>query len=280
MTRGFVRIGPKPAVAVEFEGQGELVLFLHGMGGNRTSWYPQLPEIGGRYLAAAWDARGYGGSDDYEGPLEFADFSEDVLKVLDHFGAAKAHIAGLSMGGRIALDFYKRHPDRVRSLILADTSAGHPSATDPVEIDKALALRKQPLLEGKTPADIAPNLVAHMAGPNVSREAMDLLMSNLCALRPAPYIKTLDAVTRYSSFPQPEEVMVPTLVINGDCDPIAKPQVAEAMARRIADHRFVLLKDTGHVSNIENPAAFNAAVLSFLDGLAVSGEAVRRAHAS
>lgn len=267
MTRRTIRIGPAPHLSVDLEGEGELVLMLHGIGGNRTSWRPQLPVIGLRYRAAAWDARGYGDSDDYHGPLEFADFSADLLRVLDALEAPRAHLIGLSMGGRIALDFYQRHPERVRSLILADTSAGHPDATDPAKIEAALALRKKPLLEGRTPAELAPGMVEHMAAPGASSAARELLLENLSALHVQSYIKTLDAVTKYAAFPAPETIAVPTLVINGDCDPIAKPEMARAMAARIPEHRFVLLAETGHVGNVEQPEAFNAAVLDFLASL-------------
>jgi 3-oxoadipate enol-lactonase len=259
-----IRIGGEPVIAVEAQGTGELVLMLHGIGGSRAAWAPQLEALAPWFTAAAWDARGYGDSGDYEGPLEFADFSADLERVLDHFGAARAHLVGLSMGGRIALDFYARHPDRVATLTLADTSAGHPDATDPAKIDEALALRKKPLLEGRTPADIAPEVLAVMAGPSIDEGARRAILAQLSALRPASYIKTLEAVTRYHGFPDYGAIEVPTLVVAGEFDRIAKPEVARELAARIPDHRFVLIGGAGHVSNLEAPEAFNAALLDFL----------------
>ena len=104
---------------------------MHGIGGNRTNWHDQLPAFGARYRAVAWDARGYGLSDDYDGPLSYDDFCGDILRVLDHFGARKAHLVGLSMGGFIAQDFYAHHPERVASLVLADTRPGYEKGFDP-----------------------------------------------------------------------------------------------------------------------------------------------------
>ena len=121
MRTEMVRIGPAPRIAVEHTGAGPLVVFLHGIGGNRNNWRDQLPALAQGLHACAWDARGYGDSDDYEGALDFADFSRDLERVLDHFGAAAAHVVGLSMGGLIAQDFYRRHPGRVLSLVLAGT---------------------------------------------------------------------------------------------------------------------------------------------------------------
>ena len=95
-------------------GSGPLVLFLHGIGGNRHHWRQQLPVFATRFKAVAWDARGYGDSDDYEGAAAISMTSPpDVLRVLDHFKAQKAHLVGLSMGGRIARNFALRHPERV-----------------------------------------------------------------------------------------------------------------------------------------------------------------------
>src|SRR5690606_35205534 len=114
-----------PRLAYDAAGRGECVVFLHGIGGNRSNWTGQLAALAPRYRAVAWDARGYGASDDYEGALDFADFSTDLGRLLDHLAAPAAHLVGLSMGGRIALDFYERAPARVKSLVLCDTFPGY-----------------------------------------------------------------------------------------------------------------------------------------------------------
>ena len=88
-----------PRIAVDHEGTGPLSIFLHGIGGNRTNWHDQLAVVGAHFHAVAWDARGYGASDDYDGALDFGDFAVDLARVIDHFGVARAHLVGLSMGG-------------------------------------------------------------------------------------------------------------------------------------------------------------------------------------
>ena len=125
-----VFIAGSPRLACDVAGSGELVVLLHGIGGQRQNWHDQLLVFADDFQVTAWDARGYGDSEDYEGPLDFADFSADLARLLDHFGAARAHIVGLSMGGRIAQDFYEREPQRVASLVLCNTFAGvSPSAS-------------------------------------------------------------------------------------------------------------------------------------------------------
>ena len=115
---------------------GELLLFLHGIGNNRTSWHLQLPHFASHFTAAAWDARGYGDSDDYEGPLDFHSYGDDVVRVLDHFGVKRAHIVGLSMGGRIAMDLAARYPQLCDPAILRVPGLGSlPSLGDARPLD-------------------------------------------------------------------------------------------------------------------------------------------------
>ena len=96
-------IGPHaPRLAVSVAGQGPLVLMVHGMGGDRTTWHAQIAALQPHFTAASVDLRGYGDSGDIDGPLDFhRDFGDDVLTVLDHFNAPRAHLVGLSMGSRV-----------------------------------------------------------------------------------------------------------------------------------------------------------------------------------
>src|ERR1700685_1032247 len=117
-------VPPAPQIAVDHMGQGKLVICMHGIGGNRTNWHDQLPEFSRHFHVGSWDARGYGMSDDYEGPLDFHDFARDLVRVLDHFSARKAHLVGLSMGGLIAMDFNALFPERVATLTLCGSLPG------------------------------------------------------------------------------------------------------------------------------------------------------------
>jgi pimeloyl-ACP methyl ester carboxylesterase len=258
-------VGPAPRIAIEAAGRGPLVVFLHGIGGNRKAWYDQLATVAeDGFTAAAWDARGYGDSDDYDGALDFGDFARDLRRVLDELGVQRAHLVGCSMGGRISLDFYSRWPDRVATLTLADTSAGSAKVASAAEVEKFLAIRKKPLLEGRTPRDIAPDVAATLVGPGTSPEALARVIESLSELHRDSYLKTLDTVTRYTAFPPFESIRVPTFVVVGEHDRIATPEYARGMAASITGARCAVIAGGSHVSNMDRPAEFNALLLGFL----------------
>ena len=260
---GTVFVGAAPRLALSVTGTGALVLFLHGIGGNRRNWQPQMEFFAARFRAAAWDARGYGESDDYDGPLQFTEFTRDLERVLVHFGAPKAHLVGLSMGGRIARNFALAYPQRVASLVLANTSPGY-DALSPQAVEAFLAARRAPLLAGKPPADIAPGVARSLLGSNPAAGAYEALVQSISALHKDSYLKTLEASVTQDRGARIEDIRCPTLVVTSDEDRLYPPALAREMARRIAGAELVEIRGAGHISNLEQPEQFNRAVLDFL----------------
>jgi 3-oxoadipate enol-lactonase len=257
-----LRIEPSPRLALDVAGEGPLLVFLHGIGGNRGNWCDQLPVFAEHFTAAAWDARGYGASDDYEGALHFGDFSADLLRVLDHFRAERAHLCGLSMGGRIAMDFHDRHPERVASLTLCDTQPGL-AQMSPEKRREFIRLRQEPLRAGKSPAEMAPG-VAKTLVPG----AYQRLIDSMAALHKDSYLKTIEGSFLYERVPALDKIRVPTHVVVGADDTLTPPDLARTMAARIAGARLTVIPDAGHLANLDQPERFNAVVLDFLCALA------------
>jgi 3-oxoadipate enol-lactonase len=248
-----VHVGPAPRIALSVHGSGPLVVFLHGIGGNRHHWNEQLPVFATRFKAVAWDARGYGDSDDYAGPLDFASFTQDLLRVLDHFKAQKAHLVGLSMGGRIARNFALRHPERVARLVLANTTPGFDALT-PEQVKKFVEERK-----ARSPETIRA-LISRHARPG----AYEDLLASFKALRQPSYLKTLEASVTQDRAASIERIRAPTLVITSDEDKVYPPSIARNMAKRIPGARLAVISGAGHLSNLEQPGQFNQVVLRFL----------------
>lgn len=253
-----------PRLAVDRAGSGPLVFFLHGIGGNRSNWHRQLLALSHSYHAVAWDARGYGGSDDYEGPLDFGDFAQDALRVLDQFGAGRAHFVGLSMGGRIAQDFHARFPERVATLVLCDTRADFQESMTPEQRAEFIRLRQAPLKAGKEPRDIADALVESLVAPGASEPARRQLWESIARLHKASYLKTIEASLSFDRAAEIDSIRVPTLLIYGEHDTLTPPAIGRALHERIAGSEFVEIAGAGHLTNIERPERFNTALLAFL----------------
>lgn len=256
----------RPRLAVDHAGAGELVVLLHGVGGNRSNWRPNLPALSAAYHVAAWDARGYGDSEDVDGPRRMTDFVGDLDRLLDHFGAARAHLVGLSMGGRIAAHFHAASPERVASLALCDTHMGF-AHFSPEARAAFIAKRRDPLLAGATPADIAPKLARSMMGDPDNAAAYEALVASMAALRKESYIRTVVASVEDDPAPLLDDVRVPTLVLAGEKDRLAPPDLAREIAARIDGARLEIIPGAGHLSNIEAPGMFNTVLLSFLRGV-------------
>ena len=254
--------GP-PRIAVDHTGEGQLLIMLHGIGGNRTNWHDQLPVFGVHFHAVSWDARGYGASDDYEGPLDFGDFARDLARVLDHFNSARAHLVGLSMGGMIAMDFYSRYPERVATLTICDSLPGFNHLT-PEQRREFVRLRQEPLLNGKEPKDIASSVAETLIGKSARPGSFERLVASMSALHKESYLKTIAGGASYQRHFELEKFAVPTHVVVGDEDRLTPPEMSRQMAARIPGARLTVIEGAGHLSNIEQPEKFNGAVLGFL----------------
>jgi len=262
-----VFVPPLPRLAVDHHplpgGDGALVVLLHGVGGNRRNWQPTIPALAQHYAVAAWDARGYGDSEDVPGPRVMADFRDDLARLLDHFGAERAHLVGLSMGGRIALSFHAAHPERVISLALCDTHMGFAHFT-PEQGEKFIAQRRDPLLAGKTPAEIAPALARKLIGDPDDTPVLEALIDSLSRLTPESYIKTLEATVHDDRATLLDGIAVPTLILTGALDRLTPPKLAARMHDVIPGSELAIIEGAGHLSNIERPEAFNRLLLDFL----------------
>ena len=251
-----------------------LVLFIHGIGGNAGNWQSQLDVLADTHNVAALDLRGYGASTLGSKQTHIDDYCDDILKVMQHFGARKLVIVGLSMGSWIATSFAMRHPQLLAGLVLAGGCTGM-SEADADERTSFLQSRAVPLSEGKTPAEFADAVVGLISGPNASKQHKSTLHKSMSAISSETY---LDALT---CFCNPVErfdysrIACPVLLVTGEHDRLAS--VAEirqvslnmhdaiAETRRLPDIRFEVINDAGHLCNLEQPEQFNNQLLKFLD---------------
>ncbi len=184
--------------------------------------------------------------------------------MLDYFDARQAHLVGLSMGGRIARDFYFRHRDRVASLVLANTSPGFDALTE-AQRQEFVRARQGPLLAGQSPREVAQALAHNLLASTATPAHREHLVAMMAALHKESYLKTIEASVMQDRGAPIETITVPTLVITSDEDRLYPPALALDMARRMPQSQLEVIKRAGHLSNLEQPEAFNRLVLTFLD---------------
>ena len=259
-----IKIGSKPSISVDYSGQGDMVLFLNGLGGNKKNWKNNINFFSKNFLTVAWDTRGYGDSDDYNGELDFDNILDDLKKVIDFFKKTRAHIVGLSMGGQIATLFYDKYPNYVKTLTLCDTHFGL-SNLSPTEIEKFINLRKEPLLNGKVPKDRAPSVASTLIGDNNNISAYNQLVESMSLLHKESYLKTIESSMRTEHRHIFKNIKVPTLIMVGELDTLTPPSMSKSIMNEIKGSYLKIIPKAGHLINIEEPDIFNQNLIQFLD---------------
>jgi 3-oxoadipate enol-lactonase len=249
---------------IDTGGETEPVLLIHAFPLNKAQWEPQIRALGDRFRLVAVDLKGFGGSD---APTDRKDYTMDsyareLKLVLDELGAPQATLVGLSIGGYIAFAFHRLYPEAVGHLILADTR----SEADPPEgVEKRSAQQEQVESEGIAGlVDAMPNALlcekTRANKPDVVEEVRRLMDNP-----DAGYIGGLEAMKkRPDSTGDLTSIDVPVLILVGEDDGLTPPDFSRSMHEAIGGSQLVVIPEAGHLSNLEAPDAFNAALVDFL----------------
>lgn len=250
-------------LAYEERGSGPVMLFVHGFPLDRTMWIPQLAGLAKHRTCVAVDLRGHGLSAvDSPGEWTMDLFADDIATTLDAMNVEQVDLAGLSMGGYVSFAFWRKYPDRVRSLTLIDTKAeadsdeaklGREKTAEAIAADGMEALYAglgPKLLSPNPPADVEATLRRIFTGvPPEAAAAVALAMRD-----------------RPDSTPDLSNIAVPVLWLHGEQDQLMPIDGARASAATMKDATFVSIPDAGHLANLENPTAVNDAIATFLKG--------------
>jgi len=243
-------------------GGGQPLVLLHGAWSDGREWRPQLAGLSDEFDVVAWDAPGCGGSDDPPPEMAIADYADAVADLVTGLRLVRAHVCGLSFGGGLALAVYQRHPELVRSLVLASAYAGWRGSLPPAEVEARLQ-RVRAELDLPPASWIDDYLPGFFARP-VPAETLDLVRSLMLQVRPAGTSPMLAAFAEADLRPMLATITVPTLLLYGTADARAPRYVSDALHAGIPGSELVLLSGVGHVCNLEAPEAFNAALRRFL----------------
>ena len=250
------------------KGDGPVIIFLHGISGNKEIWIPQLKLFSKQFRAISWDARGYGQTEPIKESFDFGHFARDLYVMTQHLNLDKIILCGHSMGGRIALDFSERYPKIVHSLILANTFFGYDESFTKVERLGFLKKRQKLLKDnGLTLRQFGEKIIPQMIGPHTSVPVKNKILQTMLTLNVESYLNTVESMVMYEKVCDLESINVPTLIITGSNDTIIPPAISTRMNKRIRNSTLLVIKETGHFVNLESPQLFNEAVLDFLNRL-------------
>lgn len=250
-------------LAYSDEGKGLPIIFLHAFPLNRTMWEPQAAELKDRYRVITIDLRGHGESDAPLWRYTLDQFADDIKSLVDHLAISQATFVGLSMGGYILFALYRTYPALFHALVLADTRA-----TADTPDAKAARFSMAQIAYRRGAEAVAELMLPKLLGPfslEHRQELQDQLRGMITANQISGIVGDLMAMEeRPDSTPLLKTITFPTLVLVGQDDVASPPDEVQRMAEQIPGARFEIIPQAGHMSNMENPAAFNAALANFL----------------
>lgn len=261
-------------IRYETEGRGPAVLFLHAFPLGLFMWDAQAEALRADHTVVRFDCRGFGGSPPGDGLLTMERIADDGAALLDQLDVERAVVAGCSMGGYAAFAFVRKHADRVRGLVLADTRAG----ADAAESRRNRSLLAEKVMREGASAALEAFLPKLLGATTQSENAplVGRLRERILAASPRGIADGLAGLAaRADQTSLLREIRVPTLVVCGEEDVLTPPAEAQALHAAVPGSRLVLVPRAGHLANLEQPEAFNAALREFLGTLPGRGATAR-----
>ena len=240
---------------------GPVVTLSHSLAADLSMWDPQVPALASRYRVLRYDTRGHGGTDAPAGAYSLEQLAEDVRGLLQALGITQTHFVGLSLGGMIAQSFALKYPQMLRSLVLCDTRSSIPAeakATWDERIHVAETQGMEPLVE--------PTAARWFTAPfrEQRHDVVDRVRAMTRSTNPCGYLGCCHAIGALNLTDRLNAITLPTLIIVGEEDlgtPVAASRVIQ---EQIKGSELVVLKSAAHLSNMEQPEAFNRALTAFL----------------
>ena len=246
------------------EGAGLPLLFVHGFPLDHTMWQAQIEHFTPRFRVIAPDLRGCGGSDVTTGTVSMERFADDLSAILDQLQITEPVVyCGLSMGGYIAWQFWRKYPEKLRALVLCDTKA---AADTPEGVTSRMKMLEHVLRAGTS--YLAEAMLPRLFAPESFErrpEAVAAVRERILAAPPEGVAATLRGLAAREDFQSRlSQVRLPALVVCGEHDAISPPDEMRQVAAALPEAQFELIPGAGHLAPLENPEAVNAVFDEFL----------------
>ncbi|HET8959943.1 alpha/beta hydrolase [Nocardioides sp.] len=247
-------------IAYERVGHGPPLILVHGAADDSRSWRPQLDALADEFTVVAWDEPGAGRSSDLPEGFELADYAHCLAALIETLELGPAHIAGLSWGGTVVLELYRRHPELIATLIMIDTYAGWKGSLPAEEVRARVAGARQML--AAPPGHFDPTLPGLFAS-DPPAQFVPMLAAIAGDVRPATLGHQLTLMAEADHRDLLPRIAVPTLLVWGELDVRSPLSVAHQFDEAIPDTELVVIEGAGHVSNLDQPEQVNQAVRQF-----------------
>lgn len=246
-------------IAYERVGEGPPLVLVHGAAVDSRMWRPQLA-LADEFTVVAWDEPGAGRSSDVPADFALADYADCLARLVESLTLGPAHVAGLSWGGTVVLELYRRRPELVATLLLVDTYAGWKGSLPPEEVRARLDGVRQLLDADGDRFD--PTLPGLFAG-DPTAEVVALTAEMAADVRPRSMGTALTLMAETDQRDLLPHIAVPTLLVWGELDARSPLDVARQFEDAVPHAELVVIPAAGHVSNLEQPTLFNDVVRRF-----------------
>jgi 3-oxoadipate enol-lactonase len=249
-------------LACRFDGPegGRVVMMSNSLMSDHTMWDVTVPALADRYRVLRYDTRGHGRSGTTPGPYSIEMLADDAIGLIDQLGIRRVHFVGLSMGGMIAQQIGARYTDRVYSLSLCDTASEMPP--------RSMWEERFSIVQSKGIAGLLDATIQRwFTSPFIARdpESIEKVRRMISGTQVEGYMACASAVCDMAQTTMLLGVKSPTLVLVGRQDPACTVEKSIVLHRMIDGSQLVILEDAAHLSNIEQPKAFNQALRAFID---------------
>jgi len=243
-------------------GQGEPLILIHGLGGDHREWLMQIPVFAQKFRVIVLDLRGHGETDKTGEKYSLPTFAKDVIGLLDKLGIDKAHFCGVSMGGIVTLQIVLSYPQRVKKLILVNTTARLNEQSAKV-VSKWVELFRTKGFDA-----YFDQVIKDVFHPSFIEANPDLIKQIKEMSRNRDFqtvIKAAMGLQNFNFVDQLEKISVPTLIIHGEDDEVIPVEEAKLLHQKITNSKLVIFSKSGHATIIEKAQEFNKTVIEFLE---------------